>query len=78
VRWNSKALLLGVGLFSAVALSACASKCKQALVKCKYECQRNYQLCQVRNTDAWYCQTQVGNCDVKCDDDNKGCSSWWW
>jgi len=59
-------------------LTGCASKCKQALVKCKYECQRNYQVCLLKNADAWYCQTAVGNCDLKCDDDNKNCSSSWW
>lgn len=78
MRWNSNAALLAVLLVSSIALFSCASKCKQALVKCRYECERSYQLCQVKTTDAWYCQNQVGNCDIKCDDDNKSCSSWWW
>lgn len=78
MRWNSSPALLALVLFSALALCACASKCKQLLVKCKYECQRNYELCQVKNTDPWYCQNQVGNCDLKCDNDNSTCSSWWW
>jgi len=59
-------------------LAGCANHCKQALVQCRYQCQRTYQLCLLKNTDAWYCQTEVGNCDVKCDDDSKSCSSWWW
>lgn len=78
MRWNSSPPLLVLVLFFALANSACASKCKQALVRCKYGCQRNYQLCQVKNTDQWYCQTQIGNCDAKCDNDNSACSSWWW
>ena len=87
MRWNSEeqhprvsqkrhyatALL---SLAFVLAMAGCASKCKQALTKCRYECERNYQLCQVKNTDAWYCQIQVGNCDLKCDDDNKSCSNW--
>jgi hypothetical protein len=78
VRWNSSPALLALVLFAALALGACASKCKQLLVKCRYQCQRNYELCQVKNIDPWYCQNQVGNCDLKCDNDNSTCSSWWW
>ncbi|MGO9602317.1 MAG: hypothetical protein ACLQAT_02735 [Candidatus Binataceae bacterium] len=75
---RSRAILFAALSIVAVACGGCASKCKQALVQCKYTCQRDFQLCQVKNTEAWYCQNQVGNCDTKCDADNSGCSSWQW
>ncbi len=69
---------LAFAIVVAAALGGCASRCKQALVKCRYECERSYQLCQIQNIDNWYCRNQAGNCNAKCDDENAGCSWWHW
>jgi hypothetical protein len=57
------------------AMPGCAARrCRQALIACRYECQRQYQLCQVKGNEEYYCRNLIGNCIVQCDDAHPACS----
>ncbi|WP_331586254.1 hypothetical protein [Candidatus Binatus sp.] len=63
---------------AAVALltTGCANRCDYTQTKCQYQCNRNYQVCELHGNDEFYCRNETGNCWVECDVARTGCHSW--
>jgi hypothetical protein len=55
--------------------SGCANRCDYTQVKCRYECKRTYQACELRGNDEWYCHNQIGECWSNCDAIRAACHS---
>ena len=61
-----------------VGIYACADTCREQLVKCRYECHRNAEVCQLKNTDIAYCQSAFVTCNVGCDNAAAACDPHWY
>jgi len=72
---SAKLLLLAAAAASLFA-AGCASRCDYAQTKCRYQCNRDYQLCQLRGNDEFYCRNEIGNCMSACGADRSSCRSW--
>ena len=55
-------------MFAIASLAGCANRCDYAQTKCQYECNRNYQVCELHGNDELYCHNEIGNCMVACTD----------
>lgn len=67
--------LTALMLAMAATIPGCAARrCQNALVQCRYECQREYQICQVHGNEEFYCRNLIGNCLVNCDYTRAACS----
>ena len=71
---SAKVLLIAAGV--AVFAAGCANRCDYAQTKCQYECNRNYQVCELHGNDEFYCRNEIGNCTVACQDERSACHSW--
>jgi len=73
---SAKSLLLAAAAAAAVFAAGCANRCDYARTKCQYQCNRDYQVCQLHGNDEFYCRNQMGNCWTACDADRASCRSW--
>jgi hypothetical protein len=70
---RAKALLIAVAV--ALFAAGCANRCDYAQTKCQYQCNRNYQVCELHGNEEFYCRNEIGNCWVECDVAHGGCHS---
>jgi hypothetical protein len=72
--WLMLALVAALG----APLSGCASSCDTKKVECRYECDREYKVCDLRGNDEFYCHNQAGLCYGNCDYDRATCKEPWY
>jgi hypothetical protein len=65
-------------LVFAIGCIGCADRCRTARAECRYECERQFELCRIRKVNIDYCRAQLGDCDLDCDHATASCSGAWW